>query len=223
MGTRTTRERSEDVPPREILNTHSRYQAFSSLETARQEDDETETPIYVLDKLGNGKRVREETVVDSSAAKCATSRKRPSVLRVRVLRVSQTPESRRGTQTWTCAGGTEIQSEGAVTVNWRTGLFLLQSKIGPAPLTSTSVDRLPETGYDVILAKSPQRRVNMTTRRDLAAEKREKHMLILDMWIWVPTSRSRAGSCSSFCTTAVKLPSGSVQIRQTRCLREEQR
>ena len=49
-------------------------------------------------------------------------------------------------------------------------------KIGPAPLTSTSVDRLPETGYDVILAKSPQRRVNMRTRRDHAAEERKTHV-----------------------------------------------
>ena len=92
---RKHRERSE-------VNTRTRYQALSILETI-SEEDEAEEPMYVFDKSDNGKWIREETVVDRGAVECVTSRKRmPHV------RLEETPESRRG-ETWTCAGGTDIK------------------------------------------------------------------------------------------------------------------
>ena len=47
----------------------------------------------VFDKWANGKWVREEAVVDSCAVECVTSRKRQPL-----LRVEETPESRRGVE-----------------------------------------------------------------------------------------------------------------------------
>ena len=141
------------------VNTYNRYQQLSMLETIR-EDDEAEEPIFVIDKSNNGKWIREEAVVDSGSVECVTSKKR-----MLHLRVEGTPESRRG-ETWTCAGGNEIKKEGKVTLNWRTdwgtmnrGVF----KVGPVSRTQISVDRLQETGHDVILTKNKPRIVNLRT------------------------------------------------------------
>ena len=60
------------------------------METIRAEED-AEEPIYMFDKSDNGKRIREEAVVDSGAVECVTVKKR-----LPHLRVEETPESRRG-------------------------------------------------------------------------------------------------------------------------------
>ena len=109
----------------------------------------------------NAKWSRAEAVLDSGAVECVTSRKR-----MPHLRVEETPESRRG-ETWTCAGGNEIKKEGKVTVNWRTDLGTMKRgvfKVGP-------VDRLQETGHDVILTKNRQRIVNMKTGEIISLRK----------------------------------------------------
>ena len=132
----------------------------------------------VFDKSDTGKWVREEAVVDSGAVECMTSRKR-----MPHLTVEETPESRRG-DTWTYAGGNEIKKEGKLTINWRTCLGIMQRgvfKVEPVSRTLISVDRLQETGHDVILTKSRPHTVKMKTGEILSLKK-DGGMFILDMW-----------------------------------------
>ena len=174
-------------------HTHNRYQALSILETIREED-EAEEPIYVFDKSDNGKWITEEAVVDSGAVECVVSKKR-----MPHLRVEETPESRRR-KTRTCAGGNEIKKEGKVTVNWRTDMGTMKRgvfKDGLVSRTLISVDRLQEIGHDVILTKNEPRIVNLRTGEVMPMRK-DGGMFILDMWIWVPTSRTKTESCSDF-------------------------
>ena len=114
------------------------------------------------------------------------------------LRAEETPESRRG-ETFTCAGGNEIKKEGKVTVNWRTDLGTLVRGIFKVGLVSRtlSVDTLQETGHDVIFTKDKPRIVNMKTG-EVMPLRTGGGMLVLDMWIWVPTSRTKTEGCSDF-------------------------
>ena len=141
------------------VNAHHRYQALSILEAMR-EDDEAEGPVYVFDKSDTGKWIREEAVVGSGAVECVTSKKRKPH-----LRAEETSESRRG-ESWRCAGGNEIKKERKVTVNWWTDLGTMKRgvfKVGPVSRTLISVDRLQETGHDVIITKNKPRIVNLRT------------------------------------------------------------
>ena len=70
-------------------------------------------------------------------------------------------------------------------------------EVGPVSRTLISVDRLQETGHDVILTKSKPRIVNLRTGEVMPLRK-DGGMFILDMWIWVPTSRTKTESCSDF-------------------------
>ena len=160
----------------------------------REEDDETEKPMYVFDNSDRGKWVREGLVANSGAFECVTSKKR--MLR---LRAEETPESRRG-ETWTCAGAHEINNEGNVTVIWRTDLGAANRgmfKVCSASRTLISVDRLQDSGLDVILRKNQPRNINVRTGKIVPLRK-EKGMFVLDMWIWVPTTLSRVERCSVF-------------------------
>ena len=130
--------------------------------------------IHVFEKSDSGKWVREETVVDS---RWLTTRKR-----LRHLRVEEKQESRRR-ETWPCAGGNEIKKEGNVAVNWRNDVGLI------------SLDRFQETSHVVILTKNQPLTVNIKTKEIMPLSK-DGRMFILDMWISVSTSRSRAESCS---------------------------
>ena len=153
------------------VNTHSRDQARSILESTREED-EAEEPTHVFDQSDNGKWLREEAVVDSGAVECVTSKKR-----MPHLRAEETPESRRG-ETCTCAGGNEIKKEGKVTVNWRTDLGTIKRgifKVGLVSRTLISVDRLQETGHDVIFTKDKTTHRQLEDRRGHAAEDRRRH------------------------------------------------
>ena len=53
------------------------------------------------------------------------------------------------------------------------------------------------TGHDVILTKNQPHIVNMETG-EIMPLKKDGDMFNLDMWIWVPPSRSKAESCSRF-------------------------
>ena len=175
------------------INRHSREQALSILESTREED-EAEEPTHVFDQSDNGKWLREEAVVDSGAVECVTSKKR-----MPHLRAEETPESRRG-ETCTCAGGNEIKKEGKVTVNWRTDLGTIKRgifKVGLVSRALISVDRLQETGHDVIFTKDKPRIVNLRTG-EVMPLRTGGGMLVLDMWIWVPTSRTKTEGCSDF-------------------------
>ena len=58
--------------------------------------------------------------------------------------------------------------EGKVTVNWRTDLGTMMRgvlRVGPVSRTLISVDRLQETGHDVILTKNTPRIVNLSSCR----------------------------------------------------------
>ena len=172
----------------------NKFQMLGILESERSDDDEMEAPIYVFDDNENGRWIKEEAVVDSGAVECVTSRNR-----VPHLKVEETPESRRG-ETWTCAGGKEIKKEGKVTIHWTTesgvskkGVF----KVGAVSRTLISVDRLQETGHDVILTKNRPRIINMKTGEVMPLRK-NRGMFILDMWIWIPTSQSKIEECSDF-------------------------
>ena len=92
--------------------------------------------------------------------------------------------------------------EGQVTVNWLSALGTMKRgvfKVGPVTRTLISVDRLQETGRDVILTKNKPRIVNLRTG-EVMPLRRDGGMFILDMWIWVPTSRTKTEreSCSDF-------------------------
>ena len=148
---------SKESTVKEEESTHNRYRALSILDIIREED-EAEEPMYVFDKSDNGRWIRQEAAVDSGAVECVTSKKRMLHL------IEETPESRGETRT--CAGGNVIKKEGKETVNWRTdwgtmkrGVFL----VGPVWRTLISVDRLQETGHDVILTKNKPRIVNLRT------------------------------------------------------------
>ena len=109
------------------------------------------------------------------------------------------PGSRRG-ETWTCAGGNEIKKEGREAGSWRTDLGTITRgvfKVGPMSRLLISVDRLQGTGHDVILTKNKPRIVNLRTGEVMPLRK-DGGMFILDLWIWVPTSRSKTESCSDF-------------------------
>ena len=87
-----------------------------------------------------------------------------------------------------------------MTVNWRTDLGTMKRgvfKVGPVSRTLISVDRLQETGHDVILKKNKPRIVNLRTG-EVMSLRNEGGMFILDMWIWVLTSRSTTESRSDF-------------------------
>ena len=71
-----------------------------------------------------------------------------------------------------------MKEEGKVTVNWRTDLGTMKRgvfKVGPV---STRI-------------------VNLRTGEVMPLRK-DGGMFILDMWIWVPTSRTKTESCSDF-------------------------
>ena len=70
-------------------------------------------------------------------------------------------------------------------------------KVEPVSRTMISVDRLQETGHDVILTKSRPHTVNMKTGEILSL-RNNGGMFILDLWFWVPTSSSKKESCSDF-------------------------
>ena len=181
------------VMEEESTHTHHRYEALCILETNREED-EAEEPTHVFDQSDNGKWLREEAVVDTGAVECVSSKKR-----LPHLRVEETPEFRRG-KTWTCAGGGEIQKEGKVTVNWRTDLGTIERgifKVGPVSRTLISVDRLQETGHDVISTKDKPRIVNLRTG-EVMPVRTGGGMFVLDMWISMPTSRTKTEGCSDF-------------------------
>ena len=140
------------------------------------------------------KKGREEAVVDSGAVECVTSRKR-----VPLSKVDETPESTRG-ETWTCAGGEEIKTEGEVTIHWTTGPGVPKKgvfKVGAVSRTLISVDRLQETGHDVILTKNHPRIINMKIGEVMPLRK-NRGMFILDMWTWVPTGQPNIQGCSDF-------------------------
>ena len=61
--------------------------------------------------------------------------------------------------------------------------------------TRRDMNRLQETGHDVTTTKKLPLIVNMRTGEGTPLT-RERGVFILDMWTWVPTSRSRAESCS---------------------------
>ena len=133
-------------------------------------------------------------MVDSGAVECVTSRKR-----VPHLKVEETPESRRG-ETLTCAGGKEIKKEGKVTIHWTTGPGVSKKGVfmfGAVSRTLISVDRLRETGHDVILTKNHPRIINMKTG-EVMPPRKNRGMFILDLWMWIPTSQSKIGECSDF-------------------------
>ena len=54
----------------------NKFQMLGFLESERSDDDEMEAPIYVFDDNENGRRIKEEAVVDSGAVECVTSRNR---------------------------------------------------------------------------------------------------------------------------------------------------
>ena len=64
-------------------------------------------------------------------------------------------------------------------------------KVGPVSRALISVDRLQETSHDVILTKNKPRSVNTKTGEIMSLRK-DGGTFILDMYIWVPTSRSKA-------------------------------
>ena len=108
---------------------------------------------------------------------------------------------------WTCDVGNESKKEGKVSVNWRTDVGTMKPGVFKAwavSRTLISVDRLQETGDDVTLTKNKSPIVNMKTREIMPLRK-DEGMFIVDMWVRVPTSRSKAESCSSFCTAEVYL------------------
>ena len=152
MGIRRIQERPERMHSQEIrVNTHNMYQALSSLETGREENDEIETPSYVVHKSDTGKWAKEEAVVDSGVVECLTSRKR-----MPQLRVEERSEYRRG-ESCTCAGGNDITKDGKVTVKWRTDLGAAKQGVFKArrmSRTLISVDRHQERGRDGILTKN---------------------------------------------------------------------
>ena len=174
------------------------FQMLGILESKRDDDDDVEAPIHVFDDNENGRWIKGEAVVDSVAVDCATSRKR-----VPRLKVEETPESRRG-ETWTCAGGKEIKNECGVTIHW-TGSGVLKKgvfKVGAVSRTPISVDRLQETGHDVIPTKNHPRIINVKTGEVMPCRK-WRGMFILDMWLWVPTSQSESEECTDFCEAKV--------------------
>ena len=67
---------------------HKKFQMPYTLDSERHDDDSE-----------NGRRIKDEVVVDIGAAECVTSR-----MRVSHVNVGEIPKSRRG-ETWTCAGG----------------------------------------------------------------------------------------------------------------------
>ena len=96
--------------------------------------------------------------------------------------------------------GKEINKEGKVTIHWTTesgvskkGVF----KVGAVSRTLISVDRLQETGHDMILTKNRPRIINMKTC-EVMPLRNNRGMFILDMWIWIPTSQSKIEECSDF-------------------------
>ena len=87
-----------------------------------------------------------------------------------------------------------------MTVNWRTGLGTMKRgvfKVGPVSRTLVSVDRLQETGHDVILTKNRPRIVNMKAGEIMSLRK-DGGMFLVEMWIRVSTSRSGTESCTGF-------------------------
>ena len=77
-----------------------------------------------------------------------------------------------------------------MTVNWRTGsgsMDAVVSKVGPVSRTLMSVDRLRETGHDVIFTKNRPHSVNMKTG-EITSLRKDGGMFIIDEWIWVPMS-----------------------------------
>ena len=62
------------------------------------------------------------------------------------------------------------------------------SKVGPVSRTLISVDKLQATYHDGILTKNRPPIVNVQTVEIISLRK-DGGMFILDMWIWVPTSR----------------------------------
>ena len=96
--------------------------------------------------------------------------------------------------------GKEIKKEGKVTIHRTTesgvtkeGVF----KVGAVSRTLISVDRLQETGHDVILTKNRPRIINMKTGEVMPLRK-SRGMYILGMWILIPTSLSKIVQCSDF-------------------------
>ena len=70
-------------------------------------------------------------------------------------------------------------------------------KVGAVSRTLISVDKLQETGYDLILTKNRPRNINMKTS-EVMPLRINRGMFILDMWIWIPTSHSKSEECSDF-------------------------
>ena len=177
----------------------NKFQMLGILESERSDDDEMEAPIYVFDDDENGRWIKEEAVVDSGAVECVTSRNR-----VPHLKVEETPGSRRG-ETWTCAGGREIKMEGKVTVHWTTESGVSKKSVfnvGAVSRTLISVDRLQETGHDVILTQNRPRIINMKTG-DVMPLRKNRDVFTLDMWIWIPTSLSKIRRVFGFCEAEV--------------------
>ena len=64
-------------------------------------------------------------------------------------------------------------------------------------LTLISVERLQETGHDVILMKNHAHIINVKTGEVMPLRK-SRGMFILDMWTWIPTCRSKIEDFSDF-------------------------
>ena len=71
-------------------------------------------------------------------------------------------------------------------------------KVGPVSRTLISVDKHQETGHDVMLTKNKQPRIVNLRTGEVMPLRKDGGMFILDMWIWVPTSRTKTESCSDF-------------------------
>ena len=113
-----------------------------------------------------------------------------------------------------------MKKEGKVTVNGRTDLGTMKRgvfSVGPVSRTLISMDRLQETGHDVIFTKNEPRIVNLRTG-DVMPLRKDRGMFILDMWIWVSILNGR-GKSSQRRLGRSMFRSG----RQTGCWRRMQR
>ena len=89
-----------------------------------------------------------------------------------------------------CAGGKEIKKEGKATIKWATGSKEGVFKVGAVSRTFISVDRLQETGHDIIPTKNNPRIMNVKTGEVMPLRK-SRGKFNLDMWRCVPTGQSK--------------------------------
>ena len=112
------------------------------------------------------------------------------------LRVEETPESRRG-ETWTGAGGNEIKKEGKVTVNWQIDVGHHEARCIQSRTSVKNIDQCGQTSGNRSWCDPHEEQAahcQHENGRDHVTEESRMHVLSMDVWIWVPTIRSKAES-----------------------------